>query len=283
MKVQIVSFLIALLFVGAPAESLAKNPKLGDRLAAAESVCFLPLIPGPYKAVLAADFSKMGETDGLDAKFTLQHSLLTREELEEFGLQVREKMAGILGRKMAPVPEAVFETKERFGTSYHFWNFKKVPCTFYAALELERPGASRAVEFSLGRFDIEKEGTYLPVLPPKLRLTLYEKRKPGKKGKKRVSSAVMLVGKHSAQSFGSKKLSDVIRNRVEADLGGVEPDEPLETDHFAWSKEHYGKDRGALERGFEIHAAKLRARAQERLKSLLPAFEKAWLKKKKKR
>ncbi|MBI3298002.1 MAG: hypothetical protein HYZ75_07555 [Elusimicrobia bacterium] len=67
----------------------------------------------------------------------------------------------------------------------------------------------------------------------------------------------------------------MIEETVEAELDGVEPRDPVETFHFAWSGKHYAGKPGAVAAGFARHAGRLRARFRERLFSAIGAFAKA--------
>lgn len=252
----------------------AKKPGLRERIATAETLCFVPLVEGSYDAVLTADFTQMGALPHPNDKFSLRETLLSKQEIAQLNDAMQKSVAAFIGHTLPTASDTFLEEKKRFGETIHAWNTKKLDCKIYVSLELEHTATAREVEYRLGRFDIDKAAAYLPVLPPNIRLTLYEKKDLTKKGKKRVTASVLLVGKHSAESFANKALSSVISERVDAELNGYTPENPLETDHFPWSKEHYDTDREALKKGFALHAAKLRTRVQKRLKTLLPAFEK---------
>jgi len=232
----------------------ARKPTLESRIAAAGSVCFAPLLPAPYEAALRADLSKISGDDDLKEEVAVRGPLLSVSEISEFGTRAHNRVSEILGREVSGASEEIFETKTRSGKTYYRLNFKKLNCDFYAALEWEEPGEAREALFHLDKRDAQKEEIALPASSPALRLSLYEKTWSSGGGRDRVSAEAVLVGAAGDAA-----------------------------DRFPWLKSRYQSDADALKKDFNAHAEALRARVLQRLEGLLPAFEKEYKKKRKKR
>ncbi len=256
------AWLLAAALAAAPG---AAEAALKDSVAAAGEICFLPLSEEPFVLTLES----WGEAR---AAAPLREILIGVEGIREFNQKLRAESERVLGRALADAPPAFLSEKKRLGGTWLSWDTAALPCAFYLEARFENGSNAREATLRLGRSERAEEAAYIPLSAPWTKIALYEKIKPGKKGKKRASADAILLGRHNAEFAPGKRPVDLIKPRVEAILAGRAPADDLDTEYFPWVSEYYAGDDETLAKGFKSHAGKLRERAPGRLLDVVDQF-----------
>lgn len=254
-----VLLLLSFTLTSLPVSAKKDEVSLKDRIENAGKIYFIPLVYEPCFATLkvkpptitspgtrrndpqtalGALRSPGGIAMDRSSDYTVETEVADKEVFENFNKKVLKELQARFGEKVSQVSDEFATVKKSYANKqYKVYDYKAMDCDFYIEARLGNAYDKRGVTYTVSGPDYTKRSTLITPGFFYLELTLYEKVKKNKKGKKVIYASSSIIGKHS-----------IVKGEG-ADLVGTVDDPDHYSDYFRWNK-GYGEDRTRAESDF---------------------------------
>lgn len=263
----------ALLLMSRPADARRRGPSIVERLAIADKIYVLPVDDHAYRVVLETRKGSRrngGETDRIEK--TIADPAIFRKYNEDL-LARAKSMFG--ENRVSWVPEKFKKKAQRRGVEYTVFDTIAMDCNFYIEAKLGRPDKPREAVYLLTDYDRDEEFLWVDPFGPYAAISLYEKKKGDKRGKKLFAATGTLVGVRDTKNVGERGLDRAINGQVPGERYPRYEDvfRVIETDSLYWISQRHGVEPGLFQADFEKTARILASKIADRLAATLAKFE----------
>jgi len=266
------SLLLLPLLFASPARA-ARGPSLVERLAVAKKIFVIPVDETPYEVVL--ERREGSRRSGGNIERT-RKTVADPAVFRKFNADLLEKAKALFGAdKVVIVPEKYKRTAQGRGLSYSVYNTIAMDCDFYLEAKLGRADKPREAVYVLTNYEMEEDYLWIDPFGPYAAISLFEKVKDDKRGKKLFSATGTLVGVRDVEKVGERGLDRAIAGHVPGERYPryEEVYRVLETDSLYWLRGKNELDPEWFHSEFEKTARLLTGKFADRLNAALAKFE----------
>lgn len=273
MDARLASLLMTLPLLAAAPARAARGPSLVERLAVAKTIFVIPVDEEPYEVVLESRHGSR-RTGGQTER--LRKTVADPAVFRKFNADLLEKAKELFGAdKVRLVPAKYKRRAERRGHSYSVYDTVAMDCDFYIEAKLGRADKPREAVYVVTNYEMEEDYLWIDPFGPYAAISLFEKVKDDKRGRKLFSATGTLVGVRDVEKVGERGLDRAVAGQVPGEKYPryEEIYRVLETDSLYWLRGRNELDPKWFQGEFEKTARALTAKFPDRLNAALAKFE----------
>ena len=250
-----------------------RKPYLVERLAIAKTIYVLPVDEHAYRAVL--EIRKGSRRTGSETN-RIEKTVADPAVFRKFNDDLLAKAQALFGEQRVQFAPDKFKRKaKRRQVEYTVFDTVAMDCDFYIEAKLGRSDKPREAVYLLTDFDMEEDYIWVDPFGPYVAVSLHEKEKPTRSGKKIFSATGTLVGVRDTKKVGERGLTRAVNGHVPGERFPryEEVFRVLETDSLYWITSKNELDPLWFESEFENVIHKITPKIPDRLAATLAKFE----------